>query len=127
VKVTWTSNVRAFADALERATAEGLEEAAQMLARVIREKVAAGYTSGKFATGASAATIQVIVKPGETPGEFKVTIGTDSEVVAAWELGHHNLFTRQYERVEHWRRSAEDVAARAADIVRERLTKVKVA
>ena len=39
-----------------------------------------------------------------------IAVGTNVPYAKYWELGHHNLFTRQFERVERWRPTLEATA-----------------
>lgn len=59
-----------------------------------------GFTSGNFSTGTAVAHItQTPPKQEGTAFQWVVRVGTNLRYHLFWEVGHHNLFTRKYERV----------------------------
>lgn len=100
--MTWTSRVPAVQAAMERALLDGLTAAAQHYANEVKRDLAGGYTSGAFVTGNVLNSVTVV--PAERRGAaLEAKVGTDVMYALFWEIGHQNLFTRQYERVEIWR------------------------
>jgi hypothetical protein len=90
---------------------EGVREGAEVMAEAVRARFEArslGFTSANFATG-DAADIQVSPVYGRK-GRRRCDVFTDAQrhagtnapfpYPAAWEFGHFNIFTRQFERVE---------------------------
>jgi hypothetical protein len=96
---TWRSTD--FGAQLEQAVAAGLLAAAEVVRERVSERLREGYTSGAFVTGRSADAVAVAGPDPEGDG-LAVRIGTDVLYDLFWELGHENLFTRKYERVEVW-------------------------
>lgn len=41
-------------------------------------------------------------------GVLVARVGSNDPLARLWELGHHNRFTKRFERVEHWRLAAQD-------------------
>jgi hypothetical protein len=81
--------------------------AASHLVREVKKAFGSDYYKG----GAFRSTLQVkqsIVSDGprETATGWEATVGTRLVEALYWELGHHNTFTRRYERVELWRPTA---------------------
>lgn len=86
----------------------GLVAAAENVTTKIRTRLDRGYTTGAFAHHARGVAGRVMyTQPTDVPGGRAITIGTSTVAgfpyELAWELGHVNLFTRRYERVEVWR------------------------
>jgi len=109
-----TPQFEAFRSTWNRAVDAGLVAAAARYHGALRERLQRGYTSGDFVTGETAASVQMggIV---DTIDGRKITVGTNELVPLYWELGHLNLFTRKYERVEHWRETLETEGAGMRD------------
>jgi hypothetical protein len=74
-----------------------------------------GYTSGAFYSGMQgiAGSVSVSAVQQDSEGRF-VTVGTNNVYGKFWELGHMNLFTGKYERVEKWRPTMDE---NATDII----------
>lgn len=97
-----TPEFAAFKARFGQATLAGLVAAAAHYQGALRPKLQRGYTSGAFVTGATASSVQMTA-PYEGVNGPEIVVGTNELVAMYWELGHHNLFTRKYERVEYWR------------------------
>jgi hypothetical protein len=96
----------AYASAFEQAVAKALTAGGTVLWNEIRRSLRGGYLSslgnkGQFVTGASLAHC-TLSPPRLQGGKWTVSIGTDLKYNLFWEVGHHNLFTRHYERDEKW-------------------------
>jgi hypothetical protein len=96
---TWRS--ADFGARLDEAVGAGLVAAAEVVREHVSDRLAEGYTSGDFVTGASAEAVAVSGPDPEDDG-LVVRIGTPILYNLFWELGHRNIFTRRYERVEVW-------------------------
>jgi hypothetical protein len=104
MKAEWTKLVD-YKERNRRAQENGLIAAAQVVKNEVKRGLAGGYTSGNFVKG--------IVLNSVTAGDveetalgFAIRIGTNLMYALFWELGHHNIFTRKYERVEIWQPAA---------------------
>ncbi len=98
----WTSNLGAFIGASERAVKAGLIADAEAYNARVKERLLKGYTTGNFVTGANANAV-TRGDPEATADGFQIAVGSTNDVYALpWEVGHHNLFTGKYERVEVW-------------------------
>lgn len=96
------NNLTLFYSRNDRARAAGLIAAAQVIINAVKRSLAGGYTSGAFVTGN---VLSSVTKSDPRPtgdGEYQISIGTNVKYALFWELGHHNIFTRKYERVEVW-------------------------
>lgn len=97
----------------------GLVAAALQYQAQLRPKLQRGYTSGNFTQGIQAAAVQVsdVERRGD---RWRVVVGTNEMISLYWEMGHQNLFTRRYERVEYWRETmVEETPAMHALFVAE--------
>lgn len=107
----------AFRERYDRACQAGLVAAAEVFNGAVKAKLQRGYTSGRFATGAAAGSV-VGPTGSDAGGEpsmpyqdgdgWAIRVGTNEMYLLYWEVGHINLFTRKYERVEHWRTTMEE-------------------
>jgi hypothetical protein len=117
----WKSNRAAGERALRNAVDAGLIAAAAWYTNGVRARLVRGYTSGAFSHGMEGVAGRVMrTEPYATASGRAITMGT-SKVAGysyelAWELGHTNAFTRQYERVEVWRPMLVDNADRILTI-----------
>lgn len=73
----------------------------------LRTAVVKAFGSSYYKGGAFRSTLQVkqsirTVGPTSTPSGYEMLVGTKLIEALYWELGHRNLFTRKYERVELW-------------------------
>lgn len=110
-------------DALfRRAVREGLLVAGNRVRNAVVRALRGGYRSslgnrGDFVTGTSLNHVRV-AEPviGPTLDTSYVRVGTDLLYNLYWEVGHHNIFTRRFERDERWRPAFRSTipAARAA-------------
>lgn len=96
-----------------KASENGLIAAAQVVVNAVKRGLRGGYTSGNFTHG--------IVLNSVTKGQVEesedgwlIRIGSNVMYALFWELGHHNIFTRRYERVEIWAPAAAQNSAEAA-------------
>ncbi|MEP6989439.1 MAG: hypothetical protein ABJA80_00810 [bacterium] len=106
----WSSPVGgagAIIRAHRKAQQDGLKASAYIVYNAVKIGLRGGYTSGAFAVGnvINSVTIGPVT---EEAGTFSVRIGTNVLYAVFWELGHHNLFTRKYERQERWRPALVD-------------------
>lgn len=70
----------------------------------LRNPPEGGYTSGAWDHGMAGVAGSVAVSPVEQDEQgHRIAVGTNVECAKHWELGHVNLFTRRFERVERWR------------------------
>jgi hypothetical protein len=125
--MTLVSRLAEFQARLAEATDEGLIAAATFVANDIKARLAQGYTSGAFTTGniADSVTVSEPYDGAEASGDIAVAlrsgdraieIGTDVIYGKFWELGHQNIFTRRFERVEIWRPTLEEDGPEAIEI-----------
>ena len=97
----FTSNLGAFLGATERQMQAGLIAAAELFLADIKDELKGGYTSGDFVTGANVNAVRR-GSPEQGIDGWQIAVGSDVDYALYWEVGHHNLFTRKYERVEKW-------------------------
>jgi hypothetical protein len=104
--MTYKSNLPAVENALRRGIDAGLTAAAQNLHAKIRTRLLHGYTTGNFAHQMRGVAGRVVyTTPFDYNGGRAVSIGTGPTQVPYelyWEMGHRNVFTRRYDRVEVW-------------------------
>lgn len=84
------------------ATPVALIAAAQVIINAVKRRLAGGYTSGAFTTGN---VLNSVTRSDPEPtglGGYALEIGTNVPYALYWELGHHNVFTRKYERAPVW-------------------------
>lgn len=117
VSVTHMSVTPELLASFPKAHAQGMIAAANVLRNAVRKNLRGGYRSslgnhGDFVTGNSLNHV-TISEPDTTRGRIRV--GTDLLYNLYWELGHHNLFTRHFERDERWRPAAETSAKAAGE------------
>ncbi len=103
----WTSNLSKFEGASNEGIRAGLIAAANVLVNQVKRNLKGGYTSGDFVTGLSLNSVTKS-EPVRDGNEWSITVGTNLLYNLYWELGHHNIFTRKYERVEKWRPALMD-------------------
>ena len=99
----WTSHLPEFRRRHERASKAALIAAALVYENAMKVAVTGGYTSGEFFTGRSRASITHSEPYLIEPLVWAIRVGTNVLYMLFWELGHMNLFTRRFERVEKWR------------------------
>lgn len=105
--VKFTSRLPEFKGAMDSAQRAGLLACAHLLRNAVMAKLQDGYTSGDFVTGQSLQHVAIGEITVENGG-LTIRVGTDLLYNLYWELGHFNLFTRKYERVEYWREAFEE-------------------
>lgn len=104
MSVEFVSHLGTFLGATDQAMRMGLIAAAEVCVTDVKTALEHGYTSGDFVTGNN---VNAVARGEPEPGPFGMTIAVGSRQVdpdypVMWELGHHNLFTGKYERVEKW-------------------------
>lgn len=99
--MSYQSNLPSVAQRMRAATDAGLLAAAAVLETKVKEGLRGGYTSGRFVTGHVMASVNHS-EPELGPNGAFILVGTDVMYALFWELGHQNLFTRKFERVEVW-------------------------
>lgn len=111
---SWTSNLPAFLKDQDEAERLGLIAAAYVLVNSVKRALRGGYTSGNFVTGN---VINSVTRgqPFRDGMGWAIEAGTDLMYALFWEIGHHNLFTRKYERVEKWRPAFMDARPAMAE------------
>lgn len=97
----YRSNRRAVEALLGKAIDGGLIAAATVYVNAVKRGLRGGYTSGAFVTGALMASV-TRTEPRNEGVARVVRVGTNVMYAVFWELGHHNLFSRRYERKEVW-------------------------
>lgn len=88
--------------AVRRGKRDGLILAAQLYINAMRRALRGGYTSGAFVSGATVAHVTRTDPVPRGAEDWQLSVGTNLLYNLYWELGHHNLFTRRFERVELW-------------------------
>ena len=98
------SNREAVEARMAQAEADALVGAAQIYRNAMTEALKGGYTSGAFYSGMQgiAGSVAVSEPQRDQVGAY-VVVGTNVPYGKFWELGHMNLFTGKFERVEKWR------------------------
>lgn len=111
--MTLVSRLPEFTDALNEAVDAGLFAMGYLYANEVKRRTAGGFTSGDFVTGAALNAITVTDPYTDDDGARAIQVYSDLEpnYPLYWELGHHNIFTRRFERVEIWRPVSVDLAS----------------
>jgi hypothetical protein len=119
----WKSRVPEFLRDDTRARRVALRAAANPLRSAVMRGLRGGYTSGAFVTGRvmNSVTISPVFELEENVLAIKV--GTNVMYALYWELGHFNLFTGKYERVEVWRPALFDSRQEVREAFVRRYTK----
>lgn len=91
----------------EKVAENALTAAAIVVRNEAKRRVRGGFKSGRFVTGNLINKIEFEVVDFE-----RAEIGTTVDYGAFWELGHHNRWTRRYEREEWLRPSLERTVAK---------------
>jgi hypothetical protein len=99
--MTYKSNVPGIKQRMQQARFAGLLAAAAVVENEVKRGLAGGYTSGLFVTGhvLNSATHS---EPAEDERGAFILVGTNVSYALFWEVGHQNLFTKKFERVEIW-------------------------
>ena len=112
----WHSNIDKVVRRMDGdAIRSGLKAAGVMLHTIIKNQLDEGFTTGAFVMGRVAGTVI-----RGRPGTRKIWVGTPNQIALLWELGHFNLYTQRYERVEIFRTSLEQNAHPLAEVFAER-------
>lgn len=110
----YASSLAAVEAQMNRARDAGLIAAAQVVVNRVKEKLAGGYTSGAFVTGHVLNSV-TRTEPADENGVRVIRVGSNVNYALFWELGHVNLFTRKFERVEKWVPALVETAQQQAD------------
>lgn len=116
-RATFTSRADVVQRAMTDALAAGLAAAGNQYADRVGRRLAFGYTSGDFVTGNVAGSVEV-TPVARTPSGLEVKVGSNVDYALFWELGHVNLFTRRYERVEIWRPFLVEMRQQLSETIR---------
>ena len=103
MSATWTSRLPEFQARDDRAQRAALLACALIYETRMKARLARGYTTGAFTTGELAESVDHSEPFHIGPFMQAIRIGSDAALTLAWELGHQNVFTQRYERVETWR------------------------
>jgi hypothetical protein len=106
VEVTTTDNRRKVSAAVKEATRLGMDAAANVYQREVQRAHGDHYTSQMFRGTLSVRQSIRRTDPVQEREGWAVRVGTKLIEPLYWELGHHNLFTRKYERREIWKPTA---------------------
>ena len=98
---SWRSNIAEVQAALREGRAKGLIAAAQVVQNAVKKGLRGGYTSGDFVTGNSINHVTRSAVQEDGGGAF-IQVGTSVLYNLYWELGHHNAWTRRFERRPVW-------------------------
>jgi len=108
-RAVWRSKIFDVIGGLRNDLSDNVNRAAEDYIAEVQLKLAGGYKTGKFVTGATALSARV--REFATPESLTAVVGSSSIVAVSWEFGHVNLFTRQFERNEIWRETLVDFFA----------------
>lgn len=105
------SNKAAVLSAIQRGQVDGLTAMAYPVFNEVRRQLRHGYHSslgnwGNFAIGNNVNHVTISPVTVNDDGA-SITVGTDLDYALFWEIGHHNIFTRHFERDEKWRPAYE--------------------
>jgi hypothetical protein len=100
------------------ATDGGLIAQATVYQNAVKRELAGGFTSGDFVTGNLLNSV-TRTDPRWEGLARAIRVGTNVMYAVFWELGHYNIFSRRYERVEIWfPKMSETAAAQRAAFAR---------
>jgi hypothetical protein len=99
--MAYQSHLPAVRSRLQQATGAGLLAAAAVVENRVKRELRGGYTSGAFVTGHVMSSVTHSEPAEDALGAF-ILVGTNLNYALFWEVGHMNLFTRRFERVEIW-------------------------
>jgi hypothetical protein len=97
----YKSNLPTIEARFRQARGASLIAAVQIPMNKTAEDLAKGFTSGNFTQGVSKAAVNRS-EPFDTAEGMAILYGTDLLYNLWWTVGHHNLFTRRFERVDKW-------------------------
>jgi hypothetical protein len=116
----WKSNHQRFLRAHVNAVDDGLIAASQVIVNEVKRMLRGGFKGGAFTTGQLLNSVTRSApfnyRGGNRTGVRSVRVGTPLLYGLGWELGHHNVYTRAFEREERWRPAmaqAREAAAKA--------------
>jgi hypothetical protein len=98
---------------MNEAGRRGIIAAAYIVSNNVKRNLRGGYTSGEFVTGQSINAV-TISDPFRLGPNWGIRVGTNLLYNLFWELGHMNIFTHRFERVEKWRPALFDSRDAAA-------------
>jgi hypothetical protein len=102
-KKAWTSQIDKVVNRMQGdALRSGLKAGGVFIMKIIQESLETGYTSGDFVTGQVAADVK-----RTRPSNKGISVYTSNPVALAWEMGHFNIYTKKFERIEVWRPAVE--------------------
>ena len=113
------SNTQKIWAALRPAQTKALTAAAYPVYNEVKRQLRHGSPSslgnwGDFVTGNN--SNHVTISPIQyNPDGALIKVGTDLLYPLFWELGHHNIFTRHFERDEKWKPAYEATRQQAFD------------
>lgn len=99
--MSYKSNLPQITALLRRARFAGLLAMAAVVVNAVKGALQGGFTSGRFVTGFLINSV-THGEPEENANGAFILIGTNVQYAIYWELGHLNIFTRKFERVEKW-------------------------
>ena len=119
---TYKSHIPEFKQRLNAAIERSMKDSAEAFRLAIQAKIADGFTSGQFTTGRLAAGEPLVSNVSvNEKGNYEVSVGTNDLVLIAWTLGHYNVFTKRFERVDTFTESASQLTPVLQDIARAHL------
>src|SRR5437764_15375878 len=99
----YRSNLAAVEQLLDNAIDAGLVAAVQVPVAQVKRNLRGGYTTCAFSHGGAGVQGSVTwTTPVIEAAGWVIRFGTDRLYALFWEIGHNNIFTRKYERVEIW-------------------------
>jgi hypothetical protein len=104
-----------IAERIPDAIDAGLQAAAYVYRDEVMRALAGGYTTGDFVTGRAMNSV-AISEPYDVDDDRAISVGTDLDYPMFWELGHHNIFTRRFERVEIWAPALDAMSPEMMDV-----------
>jgi hypothetical protein len=99
--MSYQSNLPAVKTRLQQATDAGLLAAAAVVENKVKEGLRGGYVSGLFVTGHVMSSVNHS-EPEIGPNGAFILVGSDVMYALWYEVGHFNVFRRQFTRVEKW-------------------------
>ena len=97
----YKSNLPNVLAQMARARDAGLVAAGEVVRTEVKKGLRGGYTSGAFVTGNVWNSVRR-TDPMDTEQGRGVAVFSEVNYALFWEVGHQNLFTGKYERVEVW-------------------------
>lgn len=110
--MTVRDNSEKMLTGIRAAEKDGLIAKANVYRNAVVRGLRGGYTSGNFVTGLNTASVSISPYVAGSGDSKYIMVGTNVLYALFWEIGHHNIFTRRFERVEVWRPAIEESADR---------------